>query len=315
MELKAFAGISVVIPVYNEDQSLAELLSRLKATAEQSNEQYQWIFVDDGSVDSTLKQLQTASQLDGRVQFISLSRNFGHQVAVSAGIEHATGSAVIVIDGDLQDPPELFPELIKKWKEGNQVVYAIRKSRKENFILRMCYAFFYRLLSSVAEIKIPMDSGDFCLMDQKIASILKAMPEKNRFIRGIRAWTGFRQVGIEYDRDKRFAGKSKYSFSKLFQLAFEGITSFSDLPIKACGYIGFAMAGFSILGLLYSLLSKLFFDQTPQGWASMTFALFFIGGVQLLMLSFVGIYVGRIYREVQKRPLYLVKESTFELKV
>lgn len=267
--------------------------------------------MDDGSSDGSLEYLKQASREDSRILFISLSRNFGHQVAVSAGIEHALGHAVIVIDGDLQDPPELFPELIRKWKEGYEVVYAVRKARKEHFVLRMSYALFYRLLSRAAEIKMPMDSGDFCLMDQKIASILRAMPEKNRFIRGIRAWTGFRQTGLEYEREKRFAGKSKYSLAKLFHLAFEGITSFSDLPIKVCGYAGFTMAGFSILGLGYSLLSKLFFDKTPQGWASVTFALFFIGGVQLLMLSFVGIYVGRIYREVQKRPLYLIKESSF----
>lgn len=303
--------LSIVVPVFNETAVFPELLRRVTAVlnslpAAQSSEV---IFVDDGSHDDTLDQIRQAAARDARVKFLSFSRNFGHQVAVSAGIEHAFGRRVVVMDGDLQDPPELIPDLLSKHAEGWEVVYAVRKTRKEGILLKMCYSLFYRLMDRISDIPIPLDTGDFCLMDRRVADVLRRMPERNRFVRGIRAWAGFRQTALPYDRDKRFAGKAKYSLAHLIRLALDGATSFSDFPLRLSGYLGFVIAGLSVVGMIYSLISHYFFDATPQGWASITIAIFFIGGVQLLMISVVGHYVARIYTEVRQRPLYILKES------
>lgn len=302
--------LSIVVPVFNETAVFPELLRRITAVLDSLDlPSSEAIFVDDGSRDDTLEQVRSASRNDPRIKYLSFSRNFGHQVAVSAGIEHAMGKRLVIMDGDLQDPPELIPSLLAKHAEGWEVVYAVRKNRKEGFLLKACYKLFYRLMDHIADIDIPLDTGDFCLMDRRVADVLRSMPERNRFVRGIRAWAGFRQTALPYDRDKRFAGTAKYSIGRLIRLALDGITSFSDFPLKVSGYIGFVIAGLSILGLVYSVLSKLFFNSTPQGWTSLTIAIFFIGGVQLLMLSVVGHYVARIYTEVRQRPLYVLKES------
>lgn len=299
-----------MVPVFNETAVFPELLRRVTAVLDLLNlPSSEAIFVDDGSRDNTLDQIRSASQNDPRIKYLSFSRNFGHQVAVSAGIEKALGKRVVVMDGDLQDPPELIPSLLAKHAEGWEVVYAVRKNRKEGFLLKACYKLFYRFMDHIADIDIPLDTGDFCLMDRRVADVLRSMPERNRFVRGIRAWAGFRQTALPYDRDKRFAGTAKYSVARLIRLALDGITSFSDFPLKISGYFGFVIAGLSILGLIYSVISKLFFNSTPQGWTSLTIAIFFIGGVQLLMLSVVGHYVARIYTEVRQRPLYVLKES------
>ncbi len=296
--------ISIVVPVYNETAVFPELLRRITAVLNSANlGSAEAIFVDDGSRDNTLEQIRAASAKDSRIKYLSFSRNFGHQVAVSAGIEHAFGRCVVVMDGDLQDPPELIPELLAKHDQGWEVVYAVRKNRKEGPLLRACYAIFYRLMDRISDIPIPLDTGDFCLMDRRVADVLRKMPERNRFVRGIRAWAGFRQTAHEYDRDKRFAGSPKYSFGKLVKLALDGVTSFSDFPLRLCGYLGFVIAGMSVLGLVYSVISKIFYNSTPAGWTSTSIAIFFIGGVQLLMLSVVGHYVARIYTEVRQRPL------------
>lgn len=302
--------LSIVVPVFNETAVFPELLRRVTAVLDSvALPSSEVIFVDDGSRDDTLEQVRAAAARDPRVKYLSFSRNFGHQVAVSAGIEHALGRRVVVMDGDLQDPPELIPRLLAKHAEGWEVVYAVRKNRKEGLVLKVCYKLFYRLMDHVADIDIPLDTGDFCLMDRRVADVLRSMPERNRFVRGIRAWAGFRQTAMPYDRDKRFAGKAKYNLARLLRLALDGITSFSDFPLRLCGYLGFAISALSLAGLVYSVVSKLFFNSTPQGWTSLTIAIFFIGGVQLLMLSVVGHYVARIYTEVRQRPLYVLKES------
>ncbi|MFT5206787.1 MAG: glycosyltransferase involved in cell wall biosynthesis [Candidatus Omnitrophota bacterium] len=305
-------NFSIVIPLYNESKIFEDLKTRVVKACESTQRVYEVIFVDDGSSDNSLDLIRTAAKQNPSIKYLSFSRNFGHQVAVSAGIQEASQDAVIVMDGDLQDPPELIGALLKKWEEGFDVIYAVRKRRKENALLKFCYFTFYRILQMISEIHIPLDAGDFCLMDRKVVNVLKSMPERNRYVRGIRAWAGFRQVALPYDRDARAGGETKYSFAKLLSLATSGITSFSQFPLRLCGYLGYSIALVSSLGFAYGLISKVFFDQTPQGWASTTMAIFFIGGVQLVMLSVVGSYVGRIYTEVQGRPLYVVQESNVQ---
>lgn len=304
-----YPNVSVVVPIYNESAIFQELYRRLSFTLRSLKSHYQMIFVDDGSSDNTLELIKNAAKDDSTVKYLSFSRNFGHQVAVSAGLEHADQDVVVVMDGDLQDPPELIPDLLKKWMEGYQVVYAIRRKRKEGPIKKLCYHLYYRLLNRISDIPMPVDAGDFCLMDKKVNDILKRLPEKNRYVRGIRAWAGFRQTPFPYERDRRYAGKPKYSFAKLFHLALNGITSFSQFPLKLSGYLGYLMAICSFLGIVYTIVSKILFDQTPRGWTSLALAFFFIGGVQLIMLSIVGIYIGKIYTEVQNRPLYILRET------
>jgi len=301
--------LSVVIPVYNENALFPELLKRVGKAVEQTGLDAEIIFVDDGSTDGTADMIRAAASMDRRLKYVAFSRNFGHQIAVSAGIEHACGRAVIVMDGDLQDPPEILPRFLEKHREGWDVVYAVRQKRKEPVLLKLCYFVFYRILQKISDVQIPVDSGDFCLMDRKVVDVLNRMPERNRFVRGIRAWAGFRQTALPYERDRRFAGKAKYSLRRLIKLALDGITSFSKFPLRVCGYLGYSMAFLSLLGIGYSMFSKIFFDRTPQGWTSVTMAIFFIGGVQLVMLSVVGNYVGRVYTEVQGRPLYIVRET------
>jgi dolichol-phosphate mannosyltransferase len=309
--MKNQTDLSIVVPVFNETAVFPELLRRITAVLDSPRlSSAEIIFVDDGSRDDTLAQIRAASSKDSRIRYLSFSRNFGHQVAVSAGIEHAGGRCVAVIDGDLQDPPELIPELMAKHAEGWEVVYAVRKKRKEGPLKRLAYFLFYRMMDRISDIEIPLDTGDFCLMDRKVVDVLKAMPERNRYVRGIRAWAGFRQTAFPYERDKRQAGEAKYSLAKLIRLAMDGVTSFSDFPLKLCGYIGFFIAGMSVVGLAYTIVSKFFFDTTPQGWTSILIAVLFIGGVQLVMLSVVGHYISRIYAEVRQRPLYVLKESS-----
>ena len=256
------ASFSIVIPVLNESAVFPELCRRVTTVAEKTGRDYEIIFVDDGSSDDTLELIKAISTAGTHVKYLSFSRNFGHQIAVSAGIESASRDAVIVLDGDLQDPPELIPDLLAKWEEGWDVVYAVRQERKEHPLLKLCYFLFYRILQRTADIQIPLDAGDFCLMDRKVTDVLKRMPERNRYVRGIRAWAGFRQLALPYERDKRAGGEPKYSLGKLIKLALDGLTAFSQFPLRLCGYLGFTIAFVSLLGLLYSVVSKLFFDQT-----------------------------------------------------
>lgn len=300
--------ISVIIPVYNEHEVLPELLSRLKTVLSHLSADYEIIFVDDGSSDSSAQIITLAHETDDNIKLIQFSRNFGHQTAVSAGIDFSTGDCVIIMDADLQDPPEFIATLLQYWKNDYQVVYAIRKKRKEGIFKRLAYKAFYRILRKLSDIDIPLDTGDFCLMDQTVVQHLKEMPERNRFVRGLRAWIGYRQIGIEYERDKRFAGEVKYTFSKLLKLAFDGLLSFSYVPLRLATLLGFTVSAFSFLcGLLVTVL-RMTTDYVPQGWTSTLVIVFFLGGIQLITIGIIGEYIGRIHDEVKQRPLYIAKQ-------
>ena len=302
--------VSIIIPIYNEEENIPELYHRLETVIEQLDGEAELIFVDDGSRDNSLNLMREIYERDYRVKYISLARNFGHQIAVTAGLNNVRGKAVVVMDADLQDPPELVLPMIEKWRQGYQVVYAQRLSRKKENVLKRFTAYaFYRILRRLADVNIPPDTGDFCLMDREIVDILNAMPERNRYIRGLRAWVGFRQTAIPFERDPRFAGKVKYSFAKSWALAINGIISFSRVPLKLATYLGMLSAAAALLMILLVLYWRLFDPASPLiGYTLITIALFFLGSVQLFCIGILGEYIGRIYEEVKGRPIYTVKE-------
>lgn len=298
--------VSVVIPVFNEEENLIELTSRLTSVLSQYDD-YEVILVDDGSSDKSVFVINAIASKNNKIKLISLSRNFGHQEAISAGLSHATGDAVMVMDGDLQDPPEVIPDFVNKWKEGYEVVYAIREKRKENIFKKIAYASFYRLLKHMSPIDIPLDSGDFGLMDKRVVSILNSMPEKSKFVRGIRTWIGFRQVGLSYERNARAAGNPKFTFRKLVLLAIDGITSTTTTPIKISSYLGMFFTGLSGLGIIFILYRKLFTSQVNiEGWTSSLIVTLFLFGIQFLLIGIQGQYIGRIFNEVKARPQYII---------
>ncbi|MBN2477075.1 MAG: glycosyltransferase family 2 protein [Pirellulales bacterium] len=308
--------ISVVVPCYNERQVLEPLYRRLTTAAESWNEPFEVVLVDDGSDESTWQRVEQIGRRDSRWKIIRFSRNFGHQTAVSAGLRYASGDAVIVLDADLQDPPEEMHRFLAKWREGYEVVYAIRRRRKENGLKRLCYSLFYRTLACVSKTPIPLDSGDFCLMDRKVVDLLNSMPEQNRFVRGLRAWVGFRQVGLDYERHARAAGRPQYSLRKLVQLAVDGLFSFSTSPLRLATRLGFVISTFAFLGTLLTLLQRVFADWFARigwgpvpGFATIVIAILFLGGVQLICLGIIGEYIGRIYDEVKRRPPWIVRET------
>ncbi len=302
--------VSIIIPIYNEEENIPELYHRLQSVIEQLDGEAEVIFIDDGSRDNSLNLMRQIYERDYRVKYISLARNFGHQIAVTAGLNNVKGEAVIVMDADLQDPPELVLPMIEKWRQGYQVVYAQRLSRKKESALKRFTAYaFYRVLRRLADVNIPPDTGDFCLMDREIVDILNAMPERNRYIRGLRAWVGFQQTAIPFERDPRFAGKVKYSFAKSWALAINGIISFSRVPLKLATYLGMLSAAAALLMILLVLYWRLFDPASPLiGYTLITIALFFLGSVQLFCIGILGEYIGRIYEEVKGRPIYTVKE-------
>ncbi|MGB6295752.1 MAG: glycosyltransferase family 2 protein [Rivularia sp. (in: cyanobacteria)] len=302
--------VSIIIPIYNEEENIPELYRRLEAVIEQLDGEAELIFIDDGSRDNSLNLMREIYERDYHVKYISLARNFGHQIAVTAGLNNVKGKAVVVMDADLQDPPELVLPMIEKWRQGYQVVYAQRLSRKKESGLKRFTAYaFYRVLRRLADVNIPADTGDFCLMDREIVDILNAMPERNRYIRGLRAWVGFRQTAIPFERDPRFAGKVKYSFAKSWALAINGIISFSRVPLKLATYLGMLSAAAALLMILLVLYWRLFDPASPLiGYTLITIALFFLGSVQLFCIGILGEYIGRIYEEVKGRPIYTVKE-------
>ncbi len=302
--------ISVVIPIFEEEENISRLYSRLTAVLKSKGTDYEIVFVDDGSRDSSLKTLYTLSDQDPRMAIVELSRNFGHQVAISAGIDHARGKAVIVMDADLQDPPEVLPQFIEKWQEGHDVVYAIRKRRKEGWAKRLAYTAFYRLLNRTANIEIPLDAGDFCIMDRKVVDLLMSMPERNRFVRGIRSWVGLDQVGLAYDRQAREGGRSRYTFLRLVHLALDGLISFSYLPLRVIAILGTGISLFSLIMAVFYAGERLLVGLNPPGFATLTVAIFFFAGVQLITMGVIGEYVGRIFEEVKRRPLYVVRRVT-----
>lgn len=302
--------ISVVVPVYNEEEVVFESYKRLKGVLESLNEPYELIFVNDGSRDATPVIVRHICETDPTVHFIDFARNFGHQTAITAGMEYASGDAVVVIDADLQDPPEVIPEMIAKWREGFDVVYGKRAERKgETFFKRFTSAAFYRVLQSLTDVDIPVDTGDFRLIDRKVCDALKQIKERNRYVRGIISWLGFKQTGVEFVREKRFAGETKYPLKKMLRFAFDAITSFSFKPLKLSSYVGVTVSLGGFAYLMVVLYLKLFTDRTVTGWASMMAVSLFFNGVVLMMLGIIGEYIGRIYDEAKGRPLYVVRET------
>lgn len=302
--------LSVVVPCFNEEQSLNETHRRLSATlAALDGADYEILYVDDGSRDATATILRAIQSTDPHTRVIFLSRNFGHQLAVSAGIEHAVGDAVILIDADLQDPPEVISEMYTRWREGWQVAYGVRIDREGETAFKLWSArLFYRVLNRLAEVDIPMDTGDFRLMDRAVVDALLNMPERDRFLRGMVSWVGFRQVAVPYRRAARHAGESKYPFWKMTRFATDGILSFSRLPLRLATWIGLSASGLALVGIFYALIVRLFTDAWVPGWTFLFIAVAFLGGVQLLSLGIIGEYIGRIYGETKQRPLYLVAE-------
>jgi dolichol-phosphate mannosyltransferase len=308
--------ISVVVPCYNEIEVLDQLYDRLTAAAESWNEPFEIIVVDDGSNLETWCKLHEIHRRDPRWRLVQFSRNFGHQTAVSAGLSYASGDAALVIDADLQDPPEILHKFIDKWREGYEVVYAVRCKRKENILKRACYATFYRILSKLSDISIPLDAGDFCLMDRKVVDLLCTFPEQNRFVRGLRAWTGFRQVGLPYEREARAAGEPQYNLRKLVRLAVDGVFSFSTAPLRLATRLGLLISGVAMAGTVFSLVQRIFADWFAQiglrpvpGFATIVISLLFLGGIQLICLGVIGEYIGRIYEQVKQRPLWIVRQT------
>jgi glycosyltransferase involved in cell wall biosynthesis len=302
--------LSVVVPVFNEEENITVLHSRLTAVLEDTHIDYEIVFVDDGSNDNSLNQLQNLSAKDNRVLVVELARNFGHQVAISAGLDFAQGQAVAVMDADLQDPPEVLPEFIAKWRQGYDVVYAVREQRKEGWFKRTSYGVFYRLLHRVANVHIPLDSGDFCVMDRRVVELLKSMPERSRFVRGIRSWVGLKQVGLPFERAARYAGESKYTFSRLILLGLDGLISFSYVPLRLITFLGFSVSTLSILMAIFYFVKKLFYGLSPPGFATLIVSIFFLAGIQLITLGVIGEYVGRIFEEAKRRPLYVLRQAT-----
>jgi glycosyltransferase involved in cell wall biosynthesis len=300
---------SIVVPVFNEQENLPELHARLTAVMQKLGEPYEILFVDDGSRDNSRALIRQFAAKNKSVRGLFLSRNFGHQPAIAAGIDHARGDAVIAMDSDLQDPPEFIPTLVEAWKKGYEVVFAVRKKRKEPLLKRAAYGAFYRLLRRTASVDIPLDSGDFSLIDRKVAELLKKMPERNRFIRGLRSWAGFNQIGIEYERDARRAGEAKYTFRKLLKLAFDGFMSFSYVPLRMAFWLGLTAFVLCVGYIGYALYGKYALDKNPPGWTSLMVAVMMLGGVQLVLIGIVGEYIARIYDEVKQRPYYIVGET------
>jgi dolichol-phosphate mannosyltransferase len=308
--------LSVVIPCFNEAKGLPLLRHRLLEVLEGLPLEWEVIFVDDGSSDGSRLELARLYHSDPRFKVVSLSRNFGHQAAISAGLAHASGDAIAMMDADLQDPPELLPQCLSLLQHEYQVVYAIRRGRKENLLKRACYGLFYRALQFVSEIRMPLDAGDFCMIDRQVLNVLLSMPERNLYLRGMRAWAGFRQIGIEYDRPARAVGETKYSLRKLLHLAADGIFSFSIMPLRLATFAGLATVALGIVAgsfvLLWRILGFRFMGHTAAelpGWATLALGLLTFGGVHLLLLGIIGEYVGRIYNEVKRRPRYIVQQT------
>ncbi len=313
-EIKSADGplLSVVVPVFNEQDVIEPLHSRLLQVLGPAGFDFEIIFVNDGSKDRSAEMLDAICRSDKRFKAIHFSRNFGHQAAVTAGLHPVTGQCAVVIDADLQDPPELILEMIKLWREGYEVVYAQKTEREgSGFLIRHAYRIFYRIVGRVSEVEIPVDTGDFSLMDRRVVDLLNSLPERNRYVRGLRAWLGFRQTGIKFERPARFAGETKYSFGKLIGLAVDGLMSVSKAPLHLAMYMGFfASAGSFLLGIFFAIEQLTGRSHTARGWASTIVVVLFLGGVQLICIGVIGEFIGRIYDEVKQRPLYVVARST-----
>lgn len=308
--------LSIIAPLYNEAESFPHLVDRLNKLMDSLSMAIEVVLVDDGSRDTTALMMRQLALLDRRYHCVFLSRNHGHQLALTAGLAAARGTeAVFVIDGDLQDPPELLPDFYKLYREGYDVVYAVRRKRKENIIKRTGYFLFYRLLKSISYVEIPLDSGDFSLISRRVVDVMNQMPEESRFLRGMRTWVGFKQTGFEYERSERIAGESKYSFKQLFNLAYNGIFNFSEFPIKFMTRAGGTAIGIALIYFIIVIIKKLIFGGVIQGFTALLFVIILFSGVQLISLGIIGEYVLRIFFQAKGRPLYIVNEAIVEGKI
>jgi dolichol-phosphate mannosyltransferase len=308
--------ISVIVPCYNEQDVLPQLFERLSVAAEGWGAEYEVICVDDGSSDRTWELLSARHEADPRWRCLSFARNFGHQTAVSAGLSHSKGDAVVIIDADLQDPPEQVAQLLAKWHEGFEVVFAVRKQRQDPLIKRFLAWGFYRLIASLSTFPIPTDAGDFCLLDRKVVDVLNALPERHRYLRGLRSWCGFRQASVEFDRGARAAGSPQYTFNRSLKLALDGLFSFSAAPLRLATHLGLLVSTFAFLGAVFTFCQKIFAQQFARiglapgpGFPTVVISILFLGGVQLICLGILGEYVGRIYDEMKGRPLWIIRDS------
>ena len=307
--------ISIVVPLYNEEKNIRLMYDRLVSSILKITSNFEIIYVNDGSNDNSFLELLKLSNEDERVKYINFSRNFGHQIAVTAGLDYSKGAAVVIIDGDLQDPPEVIPEMYALYKEGFEVVYGQRLIRKgESFLKKITAKYFYRILKKITNINIPVDTGDFRLIDRKIVNDLKNMPEQNKFLRGQIAWLGYRQTSVFFERDERKFGETGYPFSKMLKFALDGITGFSDVPLQFVTKTGIFISFISFLVILYAIFSHFILERTITGWTSLIISSMFIGGVQLISVGIIGEYISRINKNVQNRPLYIVSETNVENK-
>ena len=306
-------AISVLIPIYNEEAIIPELYRRIRENVLKISNSYELIFLNDGSTDNSLFEIISLTETDLNVFFINFSRNFGHQIAVSAGLDFCKGETVIIIDGDLQDPPELIPQLYQKHKEGFEVVYAKRSKRKgETWFKKTSAKLFYRILNKITKTQIPVDTGDFRLIDKMVVDYLRQMPEQNKFLRGQIAWLGFKQTHINYDRDDRKTGKTGYTISKMFGLAMDAITGFSNVPLKLVSRLGFLMSFVSVLVIIYAIFAHYILERTITGWTSLIICIVFFGGIQLISIGIIGEYISRINQNILKRPLYIIESSNLK---
>ncbi|MFM6953227.1 MAG: glycosyltransferase family 2 protein [Bacteroidota bacterium] len=304
--------LSIIVPIYNEEMNVVPLNNRIVQVVENLEVQYEIIYINDGSTDASADILKGLTTSYPCIKFIDFSRNFGHQIAITAGIENAIGTRIIIMDGDGQDPPELIPDLYNKSLEGFEVVYAKRKKRKgESWLKKLTAKVFYRVLAKITQINIPIDTGDFRLIHQKVQQVLKNMPERHKYLRGQIAWIGFNATFVEFDREERMGGSTKFTYGKMMRFATDGISSFSNWPLKMATLLGFAVSGIAFLLILYSLYQK-FFGYTEVGWTSLHISVLFLGGVQLLGIGILGEYLGRVSENVKNRPTYIVKESNID---
>ena len=301
---------SIIAPVYNEKDCLDTLVKRVGEVMDTTGETWELVIIDDGSQDGSTDIIRKMAKEDERVRAVIFARNFGHQIAVTAGMDYSRGDAVIIIDADLQDPPEVMLEMIQRWKEGYQVVYGVRSEREgETWFKKTTASLFYRMITRITDVKIPLDTGDFRLMDRSVVKVMNSMREKHRFLRGMSSWVGYRQIGVSYHRAARFAGETKYPLKKMLKLALNAVTSFSYFPLQLATYMGFISAGISIVAIPIVIIMRLTGSQAFFGQATTLLAVLFLGGVQLISLGILGEYIGRIYDEVKGRPLYIVSEA------
>jgi len=299
--------ISIIVPLYNEEAVFETLIQRLTQVIDATKFQCEVVLVNDGSTDKTAELITLICKKDNRFSGVLLSRNHGHQLAVSAGLSYSRGKkGAMIIDGDLQDPPELISDFYKLLTDGYDVIYAIRKKRKESFFKKLAYSVYYRLQKQISSFNIPIDSGDFSMLSRRVVDTIVSMPEQSRYLRGMRAWVGYKQIGFEYDRDERHAGETKYSWSKLFELAFNGIFNFSDFPVKIITRLGFFTVLFSLIYFVYNIYRKIYYNDVPQGFSATILAIILFSGVQMISLGLIGEYVLRIYNQVRNRPLFVV---------